>query len=129
MNLFEYPVFNHRLFLMTNRLIKDHLPGILAGVLLLFQYSLVYGQHSDANVFGDVQSEGEHIPFATVYIEGTTIGTTTDNTGHYMLIDLPPGTLTVVATSMGYNTVKREITVTSDKVLEVNFELEGWIYI
>ena len=81
-------------------------------------------QHTDANVFGDVQCDGEHIPFATIYIEGTTIGTATDHTGHYMLIDLPPGTHTIVATSMGYSTVKKEITIVDHKVMEVNFVLE-----
>ncbi len=82
------------------------------------------GEHTDANIFGDVQSEGEHIPFATVYVEGTTIGTTTDLTGHYMLIDLPAGTHIVVATYMGYSTVKKEITISNNELVELNFELE-----
>ena len=82
------------------------------------------GQHSDANIFGDVQCNGEHIPFATIHIEGTTIGTATDVTGHYMFIDLEPGTHIIVASAMGYSTVKKEITIHADEVLEVNFELE-----
>lgn len=86
---------------------------------------LSLGQETDANIFGDVQSGGEHIPFATVYIEGTTIGTATDHTGHYMLINLPAGTHTLVATSMGYSTVKKEVTIEADEVLEVNFALEA----
>jgi len=85
----------------------------------------MYGQHTDANVFGDVQSEGEHIPFATIYIEGTTIGTATDITGHYMLIDLPVGTHTLVATSMGYSSTKKEFTIKEGEVIEINFELES----
>lgn len=92
---------------------------------LVVQTALLSGQHTDANIFGDVQCEGEHIPFATVYIEGTTIGTTTDVTGHYMLIDLPAGTHTIVATSMGYSTQKTEITISKDQVVEVNFVLKS----
>lgn len=42
-------------------------------------------QKTDANVFGDVQSGGEHLPFASIRLKGTHIGTTTDETGHYML--------------------------------------------
>jgi len=94
----------------------------LITLLLLYVYSL-NAQHSDANIFGDVQCQGEHIPFATIHIEGTTIGTATDVTGHYMLIDLEPGTHVLVASSMGYTTVKKEITIHEDEVLEVNFEL------
>lgn len=91
---------------------------------LIFIPFFLKAQHTDANVFGDVQCEGEHIPFATVYLEGTTIGTATDHTGHYMLIDLPPGIHVIVATSMGYSTVKKEINVTDNKVIELNFVLE-----
>ena len=35
----------------------------------------IQSQHTDANVFEDVQSDGEHVPFATLYMEGTTNGT------------------------------------------------------
>ena len=57
---------------------------------------------TDANIVGHVVSNGKHIPFATVAIRGTTIGITTDETGHYQLIHLPIGTHTVVAQSLGY---------------------------
>ncbi len=99
---------------------------LLTLTALLFTLSIPHlnGQHTDANIFGDVQSEGEHIPFATVYVKGTTIGTTTDQTGHYMLIDLPAGTHIIVATSMGYSTVEKEIIIGSDELVEVNFVLE-----
>ena len=40
---------------------------------------------SDANVFGHVliKKTGEHLPFINVLLKGATIGTTTDNSGHY----------------------------------------------
>ncbi|MEN8202970.1 MAG: TonB-dependent receptor [Bacteroidota bacterium] len=97
---------------------------ILIFILIILTQTFLLGQHTDANIFGDVQSEGEHIPFATVYIKGTTIGTATDVTGHYMLIDLPAGTHIIVATSMGYSTVEKEVSISADEVLEVNFVLE-----
>ncbi len=66
---------------------------------------------TDANVFGDVQSAGEHIPFVSIYLEGTTLGTTTDNTGHYTLINLPVGQHTLVASAVGYKTGRKAIQV------------------
>jgi outer membrane receptor for ferrienterochelin and colicins len=81
-------------------------------------------QSTDANVFGDVKSGGEHIPFASVYLEGTTIGTTTDETGHYMLINLPEGKYVIVATSIGYILSKHEVVIERNKTIEINFELE-----
>ncbi|MBN1131832.1 MAG: TonB-dependent receptor [Bacteroidales bacterium] len=84
----------------------------------------INAQHTDANIFGDVKSGNEHIPFANIYIEGTTIGTTTDKTGHYMLIDLPEGKHVIVATSLGYKSSKQEFVIEANKTLEINFVLE-----
>jgi len=103
----------------------NYLARFMLITLIWVSASALQAQHSDANIFGDVQSDGEHIAFATVHIEGTSIGTATDITGHYMLIDLEPGTHVLVASSVGYSTVKKEVTIKEDEVLEVNFELEA----
>jgi len=79
---------------------------------------------TDANVFGDVQSMGEHIPFVSIFLEGTTIGTTTDNTGHYILTNLPVGKHVLVAKTLGYKVAKKNITVELGKSQEINFVLE-----
>ena len=79
----------------------NYLNRIMLAAMIMVSASTLHAQHSDANIFGDVQSDGEHIPFATVHIEGTTIGTATDITGHYMLIDLPPGKHVLVAGYVG----------------------------
>ena len=78
----------------------------------------------DANIFGDVQSNGEHIPFVNIFIENTTIGTTTDITGHYMLINLPIGDHIISAKAVGYKKQSHKVTIVEGKTLEVNFELE-----
>ena len=101
--------------------------SLLVIVLILFaSKAILFSQGTDGNIFGDVKSssEGEHIPFATIYIEGTTIGTTTDETGHYMLVNLPEGNHIVVAKSMGYSTVRNNITIKEGQSIEVNFILE-----
>lgn len=43
-------------------------------------------KNTDANVYGHVKDAktGEHLPFVIVQVKGTTIGTTTDNTGHFL---------------------------------------------
>lgn len=79
---------------------------------------------TDANVFGDVQSHGEHVPFVSIFLEGTSIGTTTDNTGHYILTNLPVGKHTLVVKTLGYKVARKTITVESGKSQEVNFVLE-----
>lgn len=79
---------------------------------------------TDANIVGHVVSNGTHIPFATVAIKGTTIGITTDETGHYQLINLPVGTHTIVAQSLGFKPHEFEITIDANETKEVNFDLE-----
>lgn len=53
---------------------------------------------SDANIVGHVvdRKTGEHLSFITIFLKGTTIGTSTDGTGHYYLKNLPEGEFTVV---------------------------------
>lgn len=42
---------------------------------------------TDANIFGHVvdKATGEHLPGITIILKGTTIGSVTDDSGHYML--------------------------------------------
>ena len=79
---------------------------------------------SDANIVGHVVCNEEHIPYATVMIKGTTIGTTTDETGHYRLINLPEGTLVLRVQSLGYKPKEEKITIKSGETKVVKFELE-----
>ncbi|HPE77813.1 MAG TPA: TonB-dependent receptor, partial [Draconibacterium sp.] len=81
-------------------------------------------EHNDAVITGHVVSKGEHIPFVNIFLENTNFGTTTDITGHYMLIDLPIGEYTLVAKMVGYKTEKQLVKLEPNKTLEVKFELE-----
>lgn len=79
---------------------------------------------TDANIVGDVQCGGEHVPYVTVSIDGTTIGTSTDATGHFQLIDLPIGELTVRVSGIGYKSVTRKVTTKANTTEEIKFVIE-----
>ena len=64
----------------------------------------------------------EHIPYITVTIDGTTVGTTTDATGHYTLYHAPIGKLKVSVSSIGYATKTKEIDVECGADILLNFE-------
>lgn len=66
----------------------------------------------------------EHLPFVTVVIKGTTIGITTDATGHYFLKDMPVGEFTLVASYVGYRPAEKTVRIEARTTIEVNFELE-----
>lgn len=79
---------------------------------------------TDANIFGDVQCAGEHVPFINIAVEGTTIGTATDATGHFRLVNLPEGDLTIRISGIGYKSVSKQVHVVVNKTQEVNFKVE-----
>ncbi len=81
---------------------------------------------TDAMLFGDVKSavNKEHLPFATIIVKGTNIGTSADATGHYKLAHLPLGRITLVAQSLGYKAKEIEITTEQGKATELFFYLE-----
>ena len=79
---------------------------------------------TDSTIFGDVQFNGEHIPFVGIYLEGTSIGTNTDATGHYILTNLPVGEHTLIAKTLGYKTTRKLINISMGQSQEVNFVLE-----
>lgn len=99
--------------------------NILTLLFLLIPNLSLQAQETDAHIIGHVVcAECEkHIPFATIGIEGTTIGTTTDETGHYRLINLPPGTYTLKANFMGHKPGLHTVTVKRGQTVEVNFDL------
>ena len=71
------------------------------------------------SVDGTVTDEdGNAVPFVTVYVEGTTIGTTTNSEGNYHL-ELKDGFHTVVFRYVGFKTEVRPLTVEGKAVLDV----------
>lgn len=81
---------------------------------------------TDANVIGHVidKKTGEHLPYIAVTLKGTTVGTSTDATGHYYLKNIPEGKFTIEARFIGYVPQQQSITVKKGTTLEINFELE-----
>ena len=83
-------------------------------------------QHTDAHIHGHVidSNTGEHLPYMVVVIKGTTIGVTTESSGHYMIRNAPEGTFTIEVSAVGYKTQSHEIEIRRDRSYEVNFALE-----
>lgn len=82
--------------------------------------------NSDAHIYGHVidKATGEHLPYIFVLLKGTTIGVSTENTGHYMIRNVPEGTFVVEVSAVGYKTQSREVTIRKSRSYEINFVLE-----
>ncbi len=68
-------------------------------------------------------SKGEDLPFATVYVQGTTIGTSTNANAEYAL-QLPAGSYKVVCQYMGFQQSIFNVTITGNEVVSHNFSLQ-----
>ncbi len=90
----------------------------------IFTKAIIPNPDRDIVVIGHVVSNNEHVPFASISIKGTSLGTVTDIDGHYRLANLPAGTYTIVASMVGYKPNKQVISVVEGEELKVNFSLE-----
>src|SRR5690349_21689370 len=97
--------------------------------LLLF---LLTGITASAQLFvsGKVTDEQSNpIPFATVHIQNTTIGTSANSEGEYNL-QLKTGQYTIVYRAVGYKPITRQVDFRASQTININlateiYELQG----
>ncbi|MDK2979353.1 MAG: outer rane receptor for ferrienterochelin and colicin, partial [Bacteroidales bacterium] len=105
---------------------KTIFQSILTLGIYIIIISSAYAQRTDANIVGHVvDTDGEHIPFATIILKNTTIGTATDETGHFQLINMPTGKYTVKASYIGYKDVEKDVELTEGNTNELKFILQA----
>ncbi len=78
---------------------------------------------TDANIIGHITNNGEHLPFVSIAIKGTTIGTVADESGHFRLLHLPIGKHTLVARMVGYKPGEMIVVAKQGETQEINFEM------
>lgn len=67
---------------------------------------------------------GKGMPFANVYVNGSTRGTLTNEQGHYSLTGVPLGTVEIVASSVGYQPQRRTIRLEANQNSKAQFRLK-----
>ncbi len=67
---------------------------------------------------------GKPLPGADVYLEDEKIGTSADLDGSYVLLKVPPGKHTLIASMLGYKKSTREVRLREGEILEIDFYLE-----
>jgi hypothetical protein len=88
-------------------------------ILLMLPFAALAGV-----VKGKVTDDkGEPLPYATVYVQGTTMGTTTNNDAEYRL-QLQPGTYWVVCQYMGFSQSSFNVTIKGNEEVTHNFSLK-----
>ncbi|MFO7889513.1 MAG: TonB-dependent receptor [bacterium] len=109
-------------------MIPSHKPNTWLMVLLFF---LICAGSAQAGQTGKIAGQvidaatGEPLPGANIYLEGTSMGAAADMKGEFYILNIPPGTYTVIATMMGYQQMRMaDVRVFVDRTTRVNFELK-----
>jgi len=99
-------------------------------LLLFFGLTNLFAQTS-GKISGNVTDpiSGEPIFGANVIVLGTTLGAATDIEGYFVILNVPPGTYDVKASSIGYtSSTLLKVRVNIDQTTITNFELKEEIY-
>ncbi|MBR4154639.1 MAG: TonB-dependent receptor [Paludibacteraceae bacterium] len=95
--------------------------------ILFISFSLFANTNkSDANLVGHVldAATGEHLPFVTIQLANTSLGTVSDASGHFFLTNLPPGETTFIFSMVGYTPIEASLLLHEGMTSEINIALE-----
>ncbi len=96
-------------------------------ILIIFSSVILFAKNT-GKISGKVtdQQTGEVLPGANVIIEGNRMGAKTDIEGFYVISNVPPGSFSVQARMMGYNSVTiTDVKVIADSTTIINFKLSA----
>ncbi len=94
-------------------------------ILFIFSSIAIAQQTGIRGVVSDKTTK-ETLVGATVLIQGTTTGSTTDLDGNYSISSLAPGNYNLVVSYISYKTqIIEKVNVVKDVMLELNVDLEG----
>ncbi len=92
----------------------------------VFYFFCLLGLHIQAQhgeITGVIVDDGSSIAFANVYLENTTIGTSSDENGQFFLKNIPAGKYKVKATVLGYRDFSKNITIKPNEQLTITITL------
>lgn len=97
--------------------------SLMACLCLILSISLFAENKNDHKVTGHIKCKNENVPFATILVKGTTIGTASDDKGNFKLQGLPEGTFTIRAQAVGFKPTETTITIKSGEIINLDLEL------
>jgi len=98
---------------------------VLLFLTALFSFTQTGFAQSSGNIRGFVytKDDGEPALFTNVYLKGTTQGASTDLNGFFSITKIAPGTYTLMATYLGYDTATEVISVKAGQIINKKYYL------
>jgi iron complex outermembrane receptor protein len=97
--------------------------------LLLFTFilspALLFAQSNSRSLNGYIKDEaGQPIPYLSIGLEGTVLGTSTNSAGYFELKNLKPGNYKLHISGVGYETVSQKVDLTNEQNPELNLQIK-----
>lgn len=94
--------------------------------IVFFLGILSVGAQGSGSISGTVvdKASGEKLLFANVQLEGTSLGTSTNDEGEFTILQIPAGDYNLIATYVGYLDQTIPVTIVAGKSQEVTIELD-----
>jgi len=93
---------------------------LIALILILISTEIIA---QNIELSGEITADGITVPFANIYLEGTQIGTTTNEEGKFKM-KVPKGHHNIIIQAIGYKTLKEHLDVLTDKDLIRSYSLK-----
>ena len=94
----------------------------ICALFMLITFPLSAFAQSD--IKGRVETEGNPLPFANVFLKNTSYGTATNTQGEFQISGVPEGTYTLRVSSQGYETYSRRINIPLEENESLLLKLE-----
>ncbi|REJ81301.1 MAG: TonB-dependent receptor [Bacteroidetes bacterium] len=93
-------------------------------VLIIASFGIAHAQTADIRGFVYEAENSEPSIYTSVYLKGTTYGAQTNLDGYFAITKVPPGTYTLLITSIGYDSIQQEISLKAGDLITKKFFLQ-----
>lgn len=91
-------------------------------ILLIIPFFFIFSAliiAQSATIIGKVIADEMPLPFATIGIQGTSVGSTSNENGEFELLDIENGKYVLVISNMGYKSYFKEIEIKNNQSIDV----------
>ena len=101
-------------------------PKLFCSILMLFCLTENADSQSTGSIKGSITDNGKAaLPHVNIILDKTNFYTTTNDKGEYIIGNIPPGSYHLVISHIGYQTIKRDISVKNNETVEYSYALQA----
>lgn len=94
-------------------------------IVLIFILSILtkisFSQNATIRGFVYNKENGEPVAFSSVYLKGTTLGSSTDLNGFFSFNKIPPGEYTLLVTNLEFDTIRESVNIKGNEIVSKKF--------